>query len=66
MTSPERPRKPCRLNTPPKIKPLPRGKPLAPYHVPAPLPGKFQDVPGQAAMDFTSDEWDALTEEESA
>lgn len=60
---PERPRKANRLTTPPKIRPLDPKKRLAPYHVPELPGGKFKDVPGQAAMDFSRDEWDALTEE---
>ena len=50
------------LHLAPKIKSLPAGKPLAPYRVPAVAPSKFADIPGQAAMDFSRDEWDALTE----
>jgi hypothetical protein len=41
-------------------KPLPAGKPLAPYLAPRVPAGKFTDIPGQAAMDFSRDEWDAL------
>jgi hypothetical protein len=52
-----------RLTPRPKIKPLDPGKPLAPHSVPSPPPGKFQAVPGQAAMDFGSENPDALTEE---
>jgi hypothetical protein len=51
-----------RLSTAPKVKPLPAGKPLAPYSVPAVLASKFADCPGQLAMDFSRGEWDALTE----
>jgi hypothetical protein len=52
-----------RLTPRPKIKPLDQGKPLAPYSVPSPPSGKFRAVPGQAAMDFSSDDPDALIEE---
>jgi len=31
--------------------------------VPSPLPSKFKCIPGQAAMDFDSDDPDALIEE---
>jgi hypothetical protein len=54
-----------RLTPLPKIKPLDPDKPLAPYSVPSPPPGKFQAVPGQAAMDFGSDDPDALIEAEA-
>jgi hypothetical protein len=54
---------PKRLAVRPKIKPLDPAKPLASYSVPAPSPAKFRDVPGQAAMDFSRDEWDALEDE---
>ena len=57
--------KPRRLRTLPKIKPLDPGKPLAPYSVPSPPPGKFKGIPGQAAMDFSRGEWDVLTEPSS-
>jgi hypothetical protein len=52
-----------RLAPRPKIKPLDPDKPLAPYSVPSPLPGKFQAVPGQAAMVFSSDDPDAVIDE---
>jgi len=51
-------RRPHRLTTPPKIKPLPAGKQLEPYSVPS-LP-KWEHVPGQLAMDLFSDDPDAL------
>jgi hypothetical protein len=43
--------KPNRLQAAPKIKPLPEGKQLAPYQVPAPPPGKFSAVPGQLTLE---------------
>jgi hypothetical protein len=49
-----------RLTPRSKVKPLAPGEQLAPYEVPSPPPGKFRAVPGQLAMDFESDEWDAL------
>lgn len=49
------------VHSAPKIKPLP-DRPLAPYRVPAIPAGKFDGIEGQAAMDFSRDEWDALTE----
>jgi hypothetical protein len=52
-----------RLNPLPKVKPLDPGKPLAPYSVPSPPPGKFTDIPGQAALDFNRDDPDTLIEE---
>jgi hypothetical protein len=48
-----------RLTPRPKVKPLDPDKQLASQSVPSPSPGKFKDIPGQAAMDFESDEWDA-------
>lgn len=52
------------ISAPPKIRPLPAGKPLAPYRPapPAPPAGKFRDIPGQQAMDLTSDDPDALVD----
>jgi hypothetical protein len=52
-----------RLTPRPKIKPLDPSKPLAPRSVPSPLPSKFKSITGQAAMDFDSDDPDALIEE---
>jgi hypothetical protein len=49
-----------RLTVRPKIKPLDPNAKLAPYSVPDIPRSKFKDIPGQAAMDFSSDEWDAL------
>ncbi len=43
-----------------KVQPLPAGKPLARKHVPDIPPGKFQDIRGQGAMDFDSDDPDAI------
>ena len=43
--------KPNKLTPPPVIKPLPADKQLAPYHVPAPSPGKFSAVPGQLTLE---------------
>jgi hypothetical protein len=63
MTKPKKPFTGNKPRTFTKVKPLGADKPLAPYRVPAPNPGKFKHVPGQAAMDFSQDEWDALTEE---
>ena len=40
-----------RLKDQPKIKPLDPGKPLAPYHVPAPPAAKFKDIPGQLSLE---------------
>jgi hypothetical protein len=45
---------PNRLRNAPKIEPLPAGKPLAPYHVPALPPGKFTDVSGQLTLEDMS------------
>jgi hypothetical protein len=45
------PLQPNRLTTPPVIKPLPAGKQLAPYHVPALAPGKFRDIPGELTLE---------------
>jgi hypothetical protein len=57
--------KPWRLTTPPEIRPLDPDKPLAPQRVP-PLPaGKFEHVPGQQAIDFSSDDPDALVDPEA-
>jgi hypothetical protein len=66
MSKPKKPLTGNRLRALPKVKPLDRDKPLAPFRVPAPNPSDFRHVPGQAAMDFSRDECDALTEEESA
>lgn len=49
-----------RLTSAPKIRPLAPSKRLAPYSVPDIPRGKFKDIPGQAAMDFSREEWDAL------
>src|SRR5262245_47051987 len=63
MSKPKRPFAGNKLRVRPKVKLLDPDKPLATYRVPAPPEGKFQDIPGQLAMDFSRDEWDALTEE---
>jgi hypothetical protein len=51
MTAKKTDPKPNRLTMPPKIKPLPKGKKLASYHVADLPPGKFRDVPGQLALE---------------
>jgi hypothetical protein len=45
-----------------QVRPLDPKKPLAPYGVPELSRVKFRHIPGQLAMDFGRDEWDALTE----
>jgi hypothetical protein len=45
-----------------KIVPLPAGKRLAPKHVPQLPAGKFADIPGQWALDFDSDDPNALVD----
>jgi hypothetical protein len=62
---PVKPVKPNRLTVRPPIKPLNPNAKLALYRVPDIPRGKFHDIPGQAAMDFERDEWDALTEPSS-
>jgi hypothetical protein len=51
MTAKKTSQKPNRLKALPKIEPLPEGKPLAPYHVAAPPPGKFTAIPGQLTLE---------------
>jgi hypothetical protein len=66
MTSRKKgPQKPWRLKAAPKIKPLDPDVPLAPYRVPAPPRGKFEHVPGQQMIDFSSDDPDALIDPEA-
>jgi hypothetical protein len=48
-----------RLTTPPKIRPLDPGKPLAPYRVPE-LKAFDRCLPGQGQFDFSSDDPDAI------
>jgi hypothetical protein len=63
MSKPKKPFTGNKVKTFTKAEPLDPDARLAPYRVPAPAPSKFTHVEGQQAMDFSRDEWDALTEE---
>jgi hypothetical protein len=54
--------RPRRLKMPRKIKLLDPAVPLAPYRVPQLPPGRFVRCEGQMALDFDSDDPDALVE----
>jgi hypothetical protein len=62
MTTGNRPFEGNRIVAYQRAWPLDPAKPLAPHGVPEIPRTKFRHIPGQLAMDFDSDEWDALTE----
>jgi hypothetical protein len=55
-----------KLKTAPRIRPLDPDKPLAPYRPPSLPAGKFDHVPGQQMLDFSSDDPNALIDREAS
>ncbi len=49
---------------PAPIRPLPAGKPIAPYRAPQIRRSDFTHIPGQGAMDLSSDDPDAIVWED--